>query len=364
MFNNQFFKILAVCLLLNGSACIGNEETTKTFLDDPFQDQSTEPPVADLVADFDLQATVTKADENDFCDSISASLSDVKPLKIAVADTGECENRETIDAGTSTVTEACNGAEDNVIYQLKSEFELDGCKIENIEIYDVTLQDDGTLSGVYVGFASSSGCVNEDGTDAVSGECNYGGTVVGEVAAVAVDADQDGFNTDTDCDDTDATINPDAVEIVDNGVDEDCSGADLTTAECTATSTTDIPDNDIDDDCDGTVDEVDIVDGCDLGDTSCDADSDGLCDVADQCDGNAIDPDATVANTWYWVDSELGITTGAGGFADYSFVDGTKDGSGTIFVFGVVEGFLEQTTTYSFCAGTVQSTMTGICITE
>lgn len=44
-----------------------------------------------------------------------------------------------------------------------------------------------------------------------------------------VDDDGDGFSeVEGDCDDSNASINPEAEEICDDGIDQDCSGADLT----------------------------------------------------------------------------------------------------------------------------------------
>ena len=50
------------------------------------------------------------------------------------------------------------------------------------------------------------------------------------VSVIVVDEDQDGFTNDVDCDDTNPDINPDAVDIADNGIDEDCDGVDEITS--------------------------------------------------------------------------------------------------------------------------------------
>jgi hypothetical protein len=48
---------------------------------------------------------------------------------------------------------------------------------------------------------------------------------------VQVDTDLDGFYSASDCDDLNGTVNPGAVEVVGNGVDEDCDGLDLALSE-------------------------------------------------------------------------------------------------------------------------------------
>ena len=72
-----------------------------------------------------------------------------------------------------------------------------------------------------------------------------------------IDNDGDGWVTSpnecgvpVDCDDTNASVNPGATEIICNGIDDDCD-------QSTPDTTVEICDNGIDDDCDGNIDEAD-----------------------------------------------------------------------------------------------------------
>ncbi|NOY26590.1 MAG: hypothetical protein GXP62_12010 [Oligoflexia bacterium] len=91
------------------------------------------------------------------------------------------------------------------------------------------------------------------------------------------DADNDGFTSDVDCDDSDPAINTSATEICD-GVDNDCDG--MTDEGVTGAYY-------VDADGDSFGDPSRIVEACEL--------SDGLVDNADDCDDGdaAVNPDAT-----------------------------------------------------------------------
>jgi hypothetical protein len=102
-----------------------------------------------------------------------------------------------------------------------------------------------------------------------------------------IDKDRDGFTKEQgDCDDSDPSINPDATEICGDGIDQDCSGSDLS---C----------NDVDNDGDG---YTETQGDCDDGNTAVHPGAEEMCgDGIDQdCDGSDLPclTCADIAGSW------------------------------------------------------------------
>jgi len=126
---------------------------------------------------------------------------------------------------------------------------------------------------------------------------------------VAVDNDNDGFTNEVDCDDNNASINPEAIEIADNGIDEDCDGEDLVQAidddndgftnaidcndnDATINPTaTEIPNNEIDEDCDGIALVIDEDGDGFNSDLDCDDNNADVNSGATEIPNNGIDED-------------------------------------------------------------------------
>jgi len=145
------------------------------------------------------------------------------------------------------------------------------------------------------------------------------------------DADSDGFGDpdtstqacdlpsghaadDSDCDDSDAAVNPDAQELC-NGVDDDCDGD--TDEDDAADASTWYADDDADgygdanaitQACEQPSGHTDDDSDCDDSDDAVNPDATELCNgVDDDCDGDSDEDDAADASTWYADDDADGF---------------------------------------------------------
>ncbi len=126
---------------------------------------------------------------------------------------------------------------------------------------------------------NGDGAVNRADARTILGFCTLPRCAIPPTNSNDVDDDKDGFTeNEGDCDDTNPAINPDAVDIPGNGIDEDCDGQDATPdpndvdndedgftengGDCDDTNpainpdAVDIPDNGIDENCDGVDEKV------------------------------------------------------------------------------------------------------------
>ncbi len=107
----------------------------------------------------------------------------------------------------------------------------DGTVFDSVSYDDDTFPDT-TGATLSLDPPSADADENDDGANWCAGQSAYGDGDLGTPGAtndacpVPLDDDGDGYTDDVDCDDTDASIYPGAEEIADDGIDQDCDGAD------------------------------------------------------------------------------------------------------------------------------------------
>lgn len=161
--------------------------------------------------------------------------------------------------------------------------------IDAPELCQYDLDDDG-FSSETGDCDDSNGDINPDATDipndGIDQDCS---------GADAIDFDEDGFADDVDCDDNNPDINPDEIEIPYDGIDQDCSGADLTDVDEDGFSPEDgdCDDNNADINPDETEIPYDGIDQDCSGADLTDVDEDGFSPEDGDCDDNNpdINPD-------------------------------------------------------------------------
>ncbi len=168
------------------------------------------------------------------------------------ADMGDCNDDDaTIYPGATEVPDDgidqdCNGTDLHLnTYYMDSDGDGYGNPDESVSetvqpegyVTDNTDCDD-TDANVYPGAGEVPGDGIDQNCDGIQMNYyyyDYDGDGYGDPSTLVIDTTQpDGYLTDnTDCDDTDAAIYPGAAEIADDGIDQDCDGADQVTPPTT-----------------------------------------------------------------------------------------------------------------------------------
>ena len=164
----------------------------------------------------------------------------------------------------------------------------------------------GTTTGLALGSAlGGAGDVNGDGFDDFLVATGYGFYQVFVYHGAPTDQDGDGYLSDVDCDDTNGTISPGAVESPGDEVDSDCDGTELCYADA-----------DLDGFTDGTVASADI-DCTGVGEATAES-ADDDCDDTDasiypgatELVGDGVDSDCTTTEICYADNDQDGFTDG------------------------------------------------------
>lgn len=190
------------------------------------------------------------------CDSVPAP--DDPPAAVDADGDGFPEEQDCNDTNSDIyprAEEACNGLDDDCDDAIDEDFDVD---------------EDGYLSDQYC--PAGTDCDDRDAAvNPSQTEVPYDGVDQDCSGADLVDVDGDGFDSievgGLDCDDTDAAVNPSATEIPKNGADDDCADGDL-----------------LDEDGDGFDDE-------DYGGTDCDDDAANVYPGALDWRGDGVDKD-------------------------------------------------------------------------
>ena len=286
----------------------------------------------------DASTWYTDADTDGYGDAATATMACEAPAG-TVADSRDCD--DTTAAVNPAVVETCNGVDDNCDGTVDEDAAADAstwyadtdadgygdagsatvsCAAPSGSVADATDCDDtdgdvnpGALEACNGIDDNCDGAIDEDGaTDVLTWYADTDGDGFGDAASSVVDCDQpaDHVSDDSDCDDSDGAVNPDATEMCD-GVDNDCDSA--IDEDSAADAATWYADTDGDGygnagsatvSCSAPAGSVSDSSDCDDGDAAVNPAATEVCDSIDNdCDSQIDDADASLdvssASTWY-----------------------------------------------------------------